>query len=709
VPAVVSSSPTGTQPPGVTKVHVTFNEPILVSSFTTGSISAFTRNNNSILADLAGVVSTGGSTTSTDFDVTITGQGEALVGNYALTIGGPAVSSTITDPYGNPLAAPYTATFSVAVIPPAVTAFTPTGTNTPVQPKVHVTFNIPVLVSSFTTGSITAFTRNGTANDIRGDITGVVATNQTGSTATQFDITFASGEEFATGVYSMTLGPNITDPFGNAMTSAYTATFNIDGPQVTALTPSSFTAPISSETVTFSRAMDASTFTLSQITVTGPGGVAVAVGSITPATGSATTFTITFAKPLTAAGTYTTVIGPNVQDTFGNAMDQNGNFVAGENPGDKFTGTWATFGTIGPDAFGYIATLTTYQNLDIVGQPGTFTVIASGDDTTATIDLGSNTFNLYGQVYSTLYVSSNGLISLNRPDSRFRSQDLTTDPNEPLIAPLWDDWFKSTGTTPMVVAQFRDYVNGQPTHLVIEWNQIEHFPFSRPITFEVELDLNTGRNTAKVLFNYQDIDAQSGSPDSLGASVGIKDSGNQSGTNDVLQVSFHQASPLVGSGKAILFIAPPFGPTIRGIISHDLNPHGALNGLGAVLPGYETALFNGAVPSIEGSGSSPSLVWVMPGGSGFTSVAGGDGLEALLPGDDQPANGNAILSAPAAASPSAIGADLPAVDHFFSGARSAANVLGGELRRTLSSHGPDGDLLSNLLVEELLARLMPIG
>src|SRR5262249_26957455 len=154
-------------------------------------------------------------------------------------------------------------------------------------------------------------------------------------------------------------------------------------------------------------------------------------------------------------------------------MDQNGNFTPGENPGDKFTGTFATFGSLGPDAFGYTASVTAAQNLDIVGQQGTFPIIASGDDVSAQVSLSTSTFNFYGKVDSSLFVSSNGMISLNSADARFGNTDLRTDAREPIIAPLWDDWIKNS--SPMVVGQFRDFVNGKPTHLVLEWYQIQHF------------------------------------------------------------------------------------------------------------------------------------------------------------------------------------------------------------------------------------------
>ncbi len=339
-PAVTAFSPTGNQPPPIPKVHVTFNQAVLISSFTTSQIAAFTRGSTSLLGDITGVIPINGNgSTATDFDITFNGVGEYLAGSYSMTLG-----PNITDAFGNPMAAAYTGTFTIVATPPAVTVFTPSGTNAPIQTQATVTFNVPILVSSFGVAQVHTFTRNGTS--ILGDITSVIPVGSTdgGKTAKQFTIAFASGLEKATGAYVMTIGPDITDQFNNSMTAAYTATFKIDGPKVTAVTPASTIIPVTGVTVTFSRAVDATTFTTSQITITGPGGSNVAIGSISPATGSATTFTVSFSTPQTVGGTYTTVIGPNIQDTFGNPLDQNGDFIPGQPgvapAGDQFQSTF---------------------------------------------------------------------------------------------------------------------------------------------------------------------------------------------------------------------------------------------------------------------------------------------------------------------------------------------------------------------------------
>jgi subtilisin family serine protease len=94
--------------------------------------------------------------------------------------------------------------------------------------------------------------------------------------------------------------------------------------------------------VTFNEAINASTFTTADVTLTGPNGSAITPTSVTAVSGTTTQFNVSFASQ-TAAGTYTIVVGPAINDLAGNAMDQNGNNVNGENPGDRYTAT----GTIG--------------------------------------------------------------------------------------------------------------------------------------------------------------------------------------------------------------------------------------------------------------------------------------------------------------------------------------------------------------------------
>jgi hypothetical protein len=96
--------------------------------------------------------------------------------------------------------------------------------------------------------------------------------------------------------------------------------------------------------VTFNEPVDPATFTPDKIfAFRGPGGY-ININGVTPiAATNNTQFRISF-NPVHTTGTYTMLIGPDIRDVMGHPMDQNGNFVEGEFPGDAYV---ATFGVQG--------------------------------------------------------------------------------------------------------------------------------------------------------------------------------------------------------------------------------------------------------------------------------------------------------------------------------------------------------------------------
>jgi subtilisin-like proprotein convertase family protein len=100
---------------------------------------------------------------------------------------------------------------------------------------------------------------------------------------------------------------------------------------------------ISKARVTFSEPINASTFTASDLTLTGPGVRAVAITGVAAVVGTNNTqFDLTFpAQAVT--GTYTLAVGPDVRDLAGNPMDQNRNGKPGE-AGDRYTATTTVAG-----------------------------------------------------------------------------------------------------------------------------------------------------------------------------------------------------------------------------------------------------------------------------------------------------------------------------------------------------------------------------
>jgi hypothetical protein len=102
------------------------------------------------------------------------------------------------------------------------------------------------------------------------------------------------------------------------------------GPYVVSSSPADAVVGATSFHVSFNTAIDATTFDASAVQIADPDGVAVPVTSVVPTPNSDGTGFDVFFNPLTKLGVYTVTIGPNVQDTFGHAMDQNFNGVAGE-------------------------------------------------------------------------------------------------------------------------------------------------------------------------------------------------------------------------------------------------------------------------------------------------------------------------------------------------------------------------------------------
>jgi methionine-rich copper-binding protein CopC len=135
------------------------------------------------------------------------------------------------------------------------------------------------------------------------------------------------------------MNQNANGTNGEVPGDRFTAAVTVDppdtaGPRVIAASPSgTIGGPFDRFTLTFDEAIDAATFTLADVvSLTGPGG---AIPPLAVASLNATQFEVTFA-PQSATGGYSLAIGPDIRDTAGNAMNQNGNGENGEVPGDRF-------------------------------------------------------------------------------------------------------------------------------------------------------------------------------------------------------------------------------------------------------------------------------------------------------------------------------------------------------------------------------------
>ncbi len=112
-----------------------------------------------------------------------------------------------------------------------------------------------------------------------------------------------------------------------------------------------------------------------------------------------------------------------------------------------------------------------------------------GDDAYAFVALPTGrSFTFYGQTYTSLYVGSNGIVTFGTPDSKWSGPipDPAT-PNNGIYA-FSTDLNPANGTQGNI---FTHYVNNR--YFVIEYYQVQHYPNGNPETFEIILDLDTGK------------------------------------------------------------------------------------------------------------------------------------------------------------------------------------------------------------------------
>ncbi len=244
---------------------------------------------------------------------------------------------------------------------------------------------------------------------------------------------------------------------------------------------------------------------------------------------------------------------------------------------------------VGPDGFGYAADGVPFNAVDLIpGASGVTSILTNVDDSSANVSLNGSTIGFYGQSYSSLSVSSNGLITFGGSNTSFTNGDLTDTPSQATVAPLWDDWVTNDTTSDQVLYAFRD-TDGQPgdDELIVEWNQVNAYSSSGPtnVTFQAVFELNPASGVSRITFNYLDL----GVGGANSATVGIKGAGTQSTSPDAdrLLISQNQPSPLVGTGKSILVTRDPTLGGLAGQVFQDVNGNGVFDGGEQAAAGFE--------------------------------------------------------------------------------------------------------------------------
>ncbi len=237
---------------------------------------------------------------------------------------------------------------TVSTAGPAVIGVTPRGAVFPPVSTLRVTFDEPIDPTTFTPDQFQL-------TDSSGNPINIDKITPVDDSDLRFDVTFDSLS--TTDVYSYKIGPYIADQDGNYMDQngdgipgedpddAFFGTIAVAGPKVTASTPAgnaNLPGTVDHVRLTFNEPIDPTTFTPDQVvSFTGPDGSQIPINDIEPVANSNNTqFDVSF-DTLTVSGTYQMVIGPYILDVYGNAMDQNGNFIPGEVPDDQYTATFS--------------------------------------------------------------------------------------------------------------------------------------------------------------------------------------------------------------------------------------------------------------------------------------------------------------------------------------------------------------------------------
>jgi len=180
-----------------------------------------------------------------------------------------------------------------------------------------------------------------------------------------------------------------------------------------------------------------------------------------------------------------------------------------------------TQGSGGPDQFGYRWVDSddpfgpAYDWVDIA--PTGAIAIASGDDVvTLPLPIGF-AFPYYGADYTTVRVSSNGIVSFTDGSASYSNQPLPN-PSAPrtMIAPFWDDLTVGSGDV---------YYQSDGSRFIVQWENVLHYGSGGPYTFQLIL-----HRDGSIVFQYDSM----GSPQTS-ATIGMQNAT----ASDALQIAFN--------------------------------------------------------------------------------------------------------------------------------------------------------------------------
>jgi len=336
-PKITEYTPSGTVLGKTSHMDVTFNEPVNVATFTTDDASLAGPGG---AVDPISVAHVSGNTFRISFPE------QTATGAYAMTVG-PSILDTAgnamdQDQDGSPNA--FAGAFALDPCGPRVTAQAPTG---PLSAEVSsvdhvdVTFDKEINTATFTIDDVTL------ARAADGANVGVTGVSHVENATYRVEF----GALTDPGWYTLTVGPDIRDQAERNLDQdqdgtdgpAYTGAFALKtaGPAIVSHSPvETAAASISSLQFEFSRAaaytgMDQTSFdpAADVLSFTGPDGDLEVTG-FTWVDGY--TLELSF-DAQTVGGTYRMALGPQILDTLGRPLDQDGDLTAGETSDDHYT------------------------------------------------------------------------------------------------------------------------------------------------------------------------------------------------------------------------------------------------------------------------------------------------------------------------------------------------------------------------------------
>jgi hypothetical protein len=201
----------------------------------------------------------------------------------------------------------------------------------------------------------------------------------------------------------------------------------------------------------------------------------------------------------------------------------------------------------------FTATAVGFSFENIASSGTTITGLTGQDEASVSIPIGFN-FPFFGTTNTSVFVSSNGLLTFGAANTAFLNADLTSDPTQAAIAPFWDDLLVSGGANSTV--RYQVLGSGTNQHLTIQWNQVSFFSGGTSgdtLTFEAQLYVD-----GRIQFNYLDLTSGTASGNNgASATAGIKAAGTQ-GTNRLLLAFNNGPNSFVGASKSTL-LTPPAG------------------------------------------------------------------------------------------------------------------------------------------------------